>query len=77
MKNVIKIKMTESFKDKDVFIPRIPLIPTDMAFQFKRLQFSILTRLESLSIKPKVNLCNYTVLICTGNDQQKILYIPQ
>ena len=26
---------------EDVFIPRIPLIPTDMPFKFKRLQFPI------------------------------------
>jgi hypothetical protein len=25
------------FKDEEVFIPRIPLIPTDMPFQFKRI----------------------------------------
>ena len=27
--------------DRDVFIPRIPLIPSDMPFEFKRLQFPI------------------------------------
>uniref|UniRef100_UPI00358DFA46 ATP-dependent DNA helicase PIF6-like n=1 Tax=Myxine glutinosa TaxID=7769 RepID=UPI00358DFA46 len=28
-------------KGEDVFIPRIPIIPTDMPFQFKRLQFPV------------------------------------
>ena len=28
-------------RGEDVLIPRIPLIPTDMAFEFKRLQFPI------------------------------------
>ena len=28
-------------KGDDVFIPRIPMIPTDMPFEFKRLQFPI------------------------------------
>ena len=28
-------------KNKDVFIPRIPLITTDMPFEFKRLQFPV------------------------------------
>jgi ATP-dependent DNA helicase PIF1 len=31
--------LTGPFKGEDVFIPRIPMIPTDMRFQFKRLQF--------------------------------------
>ena len=26
---------------KDVFIPRIPMIPTDLPFKFKRLQFPL------------------------------------
>ncbi|XP_069195719.1 uncharacterized protein [Procambarus clarkii] len=30
-----------SFKGEDVLIPHIPMIPTDMIFQFKRLQFPI------------------------------------
>ena len=29
------------FKGEDVLKPRIPMIPTDMSFQFKRLQFPI------------------------------------
>jgi ATP-dependent DNA helicase PIF1 len=33
--------MTGKAKGRDVFIPRIPLIPSDMPFEFKRLQFPI------------------------------------
>lgn len=33
--------ITGNFKGEDVFIPRIPLIPSDLPFQFKRLQFPI------------------------------------
>jgi ATP-dependent DNA helicase PIF1 len=29
------------FKGEDVLLPRIPIIPTDMPFQFKRLQFPV------------------------------------
>jgi ATP-dependent DNA helicase PIF1 len=31
--------LTGCAKEEDVFIPRIPIIPTDMPFEFKRLQF--------------------------------------
>ena len=42
MTNIIEAKiLTGLFKVKDVLIPRIPMIPTDMSFQFKRLQFPI------------------------------------
>ena len=33
--------MTNYAKGEDVFIPRIPLIPTDSVFEFKRTQFPI------------------------------------
>jgi ATP-dependent DNA helicase PIF1 len=33
--------MTGSAKGKSVFIPRIPMIPTDYPFQLKRMQFSV------------------------------------
>ena len=33
--------MTGCAKNKDVFNPRIPLIPTDVPYQFERLQFPI------------------------------------
>ena len=43
MTNIIEAKiLTGPFKGEDVLIPRIPMIPTDMSFQFKRLQFLIL-----------------------------------
>jgi ATP-dependent DNA helicase PIF1 len=33
--------LTASAKQKDVFIPPIPLIPTDLPFDFKRIQFPV------------------------------------
>jgi hypothetical protein len=29
------------FKGEDILLPRIPIIPTDMPFEFKRLQFPV------------------------------------
>ena len=33
--------LTGCSKGEDVFIPRIPMIPSDMPFEFKRLQFPV------------------------------------
>ena len=42
MENVIEATiLTGPFEGEAVLIPRIPMIPTDLPFQFKRLQFSI------------------------------------
>ncbi|KIH43492.1 hypothetical protein ANCDUO_26501 [Ancylostoma duodenale] len=42
MPNVIEATiLTGKAKGEDVFIPRIPMIPTDMLFDFKRLQFPV------------------------------------
>ena len=42
MSNIIEANiLTGPFKGKDILIRRIPMIPTDMSFQFKRLQFPI------------------------------------
>jgi len=42
MNNVVEATiLTGPFKGEDVLIPRIPMIPTDTPFQFKRLQFPI------------------------------------
>ncbi len=42
MRHVIEAKvLTGCAKGEDVFIPRIPIIPTDMPFEFKRLQFPV------------------------------------
>ncbi|XP_062976369.1 ATP-dependent DNA helicase PIF6-like [Elgaria multicarinata webbii] len=42
LSNVVEATiLTGPFKGEDVLIPRIPMIPTDMPFQFKRLQFPI------------------------------------
>ena len=42
MTNIIEATiLTGPFKGEDVLISRIPMIPTDMSFQFKRLQFPV------------------------------------
>ncbi|GFW35042.1 ATP-dependent DNA helicase [Trichonephila clavipes] len=42
MNNVIEATiLTGKFKGEDVLLPRIPMIPTDMPFEFKRLQFPV------------------------------------
>ena len=42
MTNIIEAKiLTGPFKGEDVLTPRIPMLPTDMSFQFKRFQFPI------------------------------------
>ncbi|XP_035218215.1 uncharacterized protein LOC118191520 [Stegodyphus dumicola] len=51
MKIVIEATiLTGPAKGKDVFIPRIPIIPSDVPFHFKRLQFPI-----SLSFAISIN----------------------
>lgn len=42
MPNLIEATiLSGNFKDENVLIPRIPMIPTDMPFEFKRLQFPV------------------------------------
>lgn len=42
MNNVVEATILNGkFKGEDVLIPRIPMIPTDLPFEFKRLQFPI------------------------------------
>ncbi|GFY26457.1 ATP-dependent DNA helicase PIF1 [Trichonephila clavipes] len=42
MNNVIEATiLTGKFKGEDVLLPRIPMIPTDMPFEFKHLQFPV------------------------------------
>jgi ATP-dependent DNA helicase PIF1 len=42
MNNVIQATIIKgNFKGEEVLIPRIPIIPTDLPFQFKRIQFPV------------------------------------
>ena len=42
MKNFIEATIIiGKFKGEDVLIPRIPLMPTDFSFEFKRVQFPV------------------------------------
>ncbi|CAF4947509.1 unnamed protein product [Pieris macdunnoughi] len=41
-RNIVRaIIMTGTAKGEEVLIPRIPIIPTDLPFQFKRVQFPL------------------------------------
>jgi ATP-dependent DNA helicase PIF1 len=47
MGNVIHATILKGkFKGEEVLIPRIPMIPTDMPFEFKRIQFPIVCGLN-------------------------------
>jgi ATP-dependent DNA helicase PIF1 len=42
MNNIIEqYNLNGKFTGKDVLLPRIPMIPTEMPFEFKRLQFPV------------------------------------
>jgi ATP-dependent DNA helicase PIF1 len=42
MNNIIEATILNvKFKGEDVLLPRIPMIPTDVSFEFKRLKFSV------------------------------------
>ncbi|XP_075451177.1 uncharacterized protein LOC142492419 [Ascaphus truei] len=62
MPNLIEATiLTGNAKGQDVFIPRIPLIPTDMPFTFKRLQFPI-----KLAFAITINKAQGQSIKCTG-----------
>jgi ATP-dependent DNA helicase PIF1 len=47
--------LSGKFKGEDVLLPRIPMIPTDMSFEFKRLQLPV--RLAFAMTINKVQVC--------------------
>ena len=56
MKNLIKATIIVGmFKGEDVLIPRIPLMPTDFAFEFKHLQFLVCLAFTISINNPKDN----------------------
>ncbi|XP_075437913.1 LOW QUALITY PROTEIN: uncharacterized protein LOC142476424 [Ascaphus truei] len=66
MPNLIEATiLTGNAKGQDVFIPRIPLIPTDMPFTFKRLQFPI-----KLAFAITINKAQGQSIKCTGINLQ-------
>ncbi|CAH1115442.1 unnamed protein product [Psylliodes chrysocephalus] len=72
MNNVIEATILKGkYKGEDVLIPRIPLIPNDMPFDFKRLKFPILQGLAFIhrhgffhrDLKPENILCSGTEIV--------------
>ncbi|XP_075428712.1 ATP-dependent DNA helicase Pif1-like [Ascaphus truei] len=62
MPNLIEATiLTGNAKGQDVYIPRIPLIPTDIPFTFKRLQFPI-----RLAFAITINKAQGQSIKCTG-----------
>jgi len=45
--------LTGCAKGEDVFIPKIPILPTDMPFEFKRLQFLVRLAFAMFINKPQ------------------------
>ena len=82
--------LTECGKGEDVFIPRIPITPNDLPFEFKRLQFSVLLAFamtndkaqgQTLKVKGGINLeipCfshGQLYLACSRVGASKSLYV--
>ena len=73
-KTIIKGK----YKGEDVLIPRIPMIPTDLPFDFKRLQFPVrltfamtINKLQGQSLE----VCGINLEFpCFAHGQLKTLY---
>jgi ATP-dependent DNA helicase PIF1 len=62
MNNVIKVTILKGkYKGEDIFIPRISLIPNDMPFVFKRLQFPV-----RLAFVISINKCHRQSLSVCG-----------
>ena len=55
--------LTGHFKGEDVLIPRIPMIPTDMPFEFKKLQIPI-----CLAFAMTINKSQCQILTTCGID---------
>ncbi|XP_067140991.1 ATP-dependent DNA helicase pif1-like [Centruroides vittatus] len=93
MNNVIETTILNGkFKRKDVLLPRIPMIPTDMPFEFKRLQFLVrivfamtINKAQGQSLQvcglDLENLCFshgqlYVASSCVGKPSDLFVYAP-
>jgi hypothetical protein len=71
MTNIIEATiLTGSAKGEDVFIPRIPLIPSDTPFDFKRLQCTV-----RLSFAMTINKAQGAVAFCSWRQPRKFLLL--
>ncbi|GFW89675.1 ATP-dependent DNA helicase [Trichonephila clavipes] len=93
MNNVIEATiLNRKFKGEDVLLPRIPMIPTDMPFEFKRLQFPVrlafamtINKAQEQSLQVcGLNLENpsfshgqlYVACSCVGKPSDLFVYAP-
>jgi ATP-dependent DNA helicase PIF1 len=69
MNNIIEATiLSGKFKGEDVLLPRIPMIPTDMSFEFKRLQLPV--RLAFAMTINKVQVCGLNLENASHMDMQ-------
>jgi ATP-dependent DNA helicase PIF1 len=72
MKNVIEtIILNGKFRGENILLPRIPIIPTDVPIQFKRLQFSIRLAFAMTIIKSQGQM----IFVC-GLDLSTLCFSP-
>lgn len=93
MNNIIEATILNGkFKGEDVLLPRIPMIPTDMPFEFKRLQFPVrlafamtINKAQGQSLQVcGLNLENpcfthgqlYVACSCVGKPSDLFVYTP-
>jgi ATP-dependent DNA helicase PIF1 len=56
MNNIIEATILNGkFKGEDILLPRIPMIQTDMSFEFKRLQFPVRLTFAMTINKPQAH----------------------
>jgi hypothetical protein len=66
--------LTGCAKGEDVFIPRIPLIPTDMPFEFKRLQFQVRLAFAMAINKAQGQSLKVLGRVTWGNSDQRSIF---
>ncbi|GFT94782.1 ATP-dependent DNA helicase [Trichonephila clavipes] len=77
MNNVIEATiLTGKFKGEDVLLPRIPMIPTDMPFEFKRLQFPVRLAFAMTINKAQGQSLQVSSLRALTHPKDSDIYVP-
>jgi ATP-dependent DNA helicase PIF1 len=81
MNNIIEAAiLNERFKGEDVLLPRIPMIPSDMSFELKRLQFPVrLAFVMTINKAPNPFFSHgqlYVAWSCVGKPSDLLVYTP-